>query len=103
MLCVKWAESALYDVDIIIDYLQLQGLPAKKVEAVLDRILFLPKSFAMIPGMGRKGKVKGTREWREEKILCTLVYAVTLSTQRIYILRVAHDDVKFSEQDRYTM
>lgn len=97
MLAVKWAESALHDVDAIIDYLQMQGTPAKELEALLNRILFLPKSFAMLPGMGHRGKVKGTREWREEKILCTLIYIA--SPQSIYMLRVAHDVVKFPEQD----
>lgn len=99
MLAVSWTESALHDADTIAEYFLAKGTPAERVEDFLGYLLSLSKRFTVLPGMGAFGKIRGTREFRDAKSRCRLVYEVTRT--HIHVLRILHDEVGFADQDTF--
>ncbi|CAK7015163.1 MAG: hypothetical protein DELT_02228 [Desulfovibrio sp.] len=99
MLGVSWTESALHDADTIAEYFLAKGTPAERVEDFLGHLLSLSKRFAVLPGMGAFGKIRATREYRDAKSRCLLVYGVT--RVNIHVLRIVHDEVGFADADTF--
>jgi len=81
-----WTRRARADFEQILDYI-LQDNPAAAV-SVLDRIEEAAGSLVEHPGMGRPGRVAGTRELVVAGLPWILPYLIT--GDRIAILRVLH-------------
>lgn len=99
MLGVSWAASALSDMDIIADYFLAKGTPPARVEDLLSYLLSLSKRLMVVYGRGILGKMRGTREYRDARSRCLLVYEVTPTS--INILRILHDEVGFADEDNF--
>lgn len=99
MLGVNWTESALKDADTIVEYFMAQNASRALMEEFLAYLLSLSKRFALLPGMGALGKVQGTREYKDARSRCRLVYEV--SRMHITVLRILHEEVGFADHDTF--
>lgn len=100
MLDVSWTESALHDADTIAEYFLAKGTPVERVEDLLSYLLSLSRRFGVLLGKGSLEKVPGTREYRDARSRCRLVYEVT-PEKYITILRILHDEVGFADEDNF--
>ena len=83
-MSIEWTEWAANDLDSLLDYIEQDDLPtALRVgREIIDAVSRL-ESF---PGMGRPGRIKGTREL--VLVPCALPYVVIyeVSAKSIFIL-----------------
>jgi addiction module RelE/StbE family toxin len=59
-MIVRWTPTALRDMESLHEYVAEDSLPA--AAATVERILSGIEALSRHPGMGRKGRVPGTRE-----------------------------------------
>lgn len=87
-MLIRWREQAERDLDQIIDYL-LDRNPraALSVRRAIQEHLAL---LAMHPGMGRPGRVPGTRELVIARSPHIVAYTVDTFADTVIILRVLH-------------
>jgi len=85
-LQIKWLDLARNDLDSIEDYVAVEN-PDAAVRVVL-RVITAVEILADQPGVGRAGRVEGTRELVLTDIPYTVAYRVKNNT--IEILRVLH-------------
>jgi toxin ParE1/3/4 len=83
---LRWSPRAELDRDEIFDYIEADS-PRNAVE-VDERIEIQVEELLRMPGMGRPGRVKGTRELILRDLPYIAVYA--LRGEMILILRVLH-------------
>lgn len=94
-LHIRWTEKAWEDVDGITDYLLAEHMAFEDVESYVKRIFAAPATLVTLPGVGKPGRMQGTREWRVGNTPYALVYAVRGDS--VYILRVMHGSRQFPE------
>jgi len=83
---VKWTRKALLNLDDAVEY--IAGDNPTAARRVASRIWESSQMLALQPGLGRPGRVKGTREL----VISSLPYILPYSQKgdTIYILRVMH-------------
>jgi len=90
---IRWTEKALDNLDAAVEYIAADNsVAAKKVaQKIWDSVQLLK----MQPGMGRPGRVVGTREL----IIIGLPYVVPYVEQHgiVIILRIMHSSIKWPE------
>ena len=93
-----FAEPAAEDFNALIDYIALDNLVA--AEKVFDVITAAARQLVDFPGMGRPGRVPGTRELPLPSLPYLLVYRVEVDT--VTILAVFHSarDLNRALQER---
>jgi len=91
---VKWTRRALDNLDNAVDYIAADK-PAAAADAAL-KILNAVKMLADQPGMGRLGRVAGTRELIVPNLPFILPYVDKAGT--IVILRVMHTSMKWPKR-----
>jgi toxin ParE1/3/4 len=91
---VKWTRTALVNLNHAIDYIASDNSQAGK--EVAQRIWDIARKLADQPGMGRPGRVPGTRELVVSGLPYILPYVEKNGI--IYILRVLHPSMKWPEE-----
>jgi toxin ParE1/3/4 len=91
---LKWSPRAESDRDEIFDYIEADS-PRNAAE-VDERIEIQVEDLARMPGMGRPGRVKGTRELVLRDLPYIAVYAIRDDT--ILILRILHGARRWPRQ-----
>ena len=83
---VKWTRKALLNLDDAVEF--IAGDNPTAARRVASRIWESSQMLALQPGLGRPGRVKGTREL----VISSLPYILPYSQKgdTIYILRVMH-------------
>ena len=94
---LKWARAASRDLDSVEEYIARDD-PAAAIDTVLD-IIHRVEMLAEHPGMGRPGRVDGTREL----LLPGLPYIVPYihEADTVIILRVIHGAMKWPKRFRH--
>lgn len=90
---LKWTRAASHDLESIERY-----ITRNNPEAAIDTVIEIIRRVEMLedhPGMGRPGRVEGTREF----VLSGLPYVVVYMDERdtVVILRVLHGVMKWPE------
>jgi len=90
---LKWTRAASQDLESVERYISLDN-PDVAIDTVLE-IIRRVETLAEHPGMGRPGRVEGTREL----VLGSLPYVLPYVHQSdtIIVLRVLHGALKWSE------
>lgn len=90
---VEWTDTALGNLDHAVAYIA-QDNPAAAVE-VAQQIWDVTQRLADHPGLGRPGRVEGTREL----VIAGLPYIVpyVVEPNRVVILRVLHGAMQWPE------
>ena len=90
---LKWTRAASQDLESVERYISLDN-PDVAIDTVLE-IIRRVETLAEHPGMGRPGRVEGTREL----VLGSLPYLVPYAHQSdtIIILRLLHGAMKWPE------
>jgi toxin ParE1/3/4 len=83
---VEWSVSALADRIAVFDYIEAESHQA--ATSIDDRIEDAVEALSKMPGMGRPGRVKGTRELVIDRT--PYIAAYRISGSAILILRVLH-------------
>ena len=83
---ILWAQIAENDLDAIEDYIALDK-PQAAIDAI-DTIEAKVQMLKLFPDMGKRGRVRGTRELVAAPLPYVVVYRV--SGDRIEIARVLH-------------
>ncbi len=85
---IAWPSSAREDVHQAFDYVSHDNLPAalRLVEAIRAHVELL----ADHPGLGRPGRVPGTRELVIPRTQYVVAYTVDPDARTVVILRVLH-------------
>lgn len=83
---VKWTKKALFNLDDAINYIASDNPTA--ATKVAKKIWESSQMLALQPGLGRPGRVAGTRELLISNLPFILPY--TRQNDTIYILRVIH-------------
>ncbi|HFD33452.1 MAG TPA: type II toxin-antitoxin system RelE/ParE family toxin [Gammaproteobacteria bacterium] len=88
---IKWLDFARTDLDSIEEYVAMEN-PDAAVRVVLRRGITTVEILADQPGVGRLGRVEGTREL----VLTDIPYTVTyrIKNKTIEVLRVLHQAMK---------
>ncbi len=91
---VNWTHAALDNLDEAVEYIT-QGKPTAAAD-VARRIWDATQRLAEQPGMGRPGRIGGTREL----VIAGLPYIVpyTIEGDQIFILRVVHTSMKWPKR-----
>jgi addiction module RelE/StbE family toxin len=90
-LTVRWTHVALNDLDSAREYVE-QTYPDKKPQT-LARILEAIEKVRVFPNMGKKGSVRGTREFVFADLPFMLIYRPTKSA--IEIIALLHTSRKW--------
>ena len=90
---VKWSRKALLNLDQAVEYIAADN-PTAAAE-VAQRIWDVSQMLAEQPGMGRPGRVKGTRELVISGLPYILPYIEKEAT--VTILRVMHTSMKWPQ------
>jgi toxin ParE1/3/4 len=93
-MVIEWSPSALADRIAIFDYIEAESL--KAAELVEDRIDAAVGSLLSMPGMGRPGRIEGTRELVIDRTPYIAAYRIT--GEIIFILRVLHGAQQWPEE-----
>lgn len=90
---VKWTRKALINLDDAVEYIAGDNPTAARRAA--SRIWDSSQMLALQPGLGRPGRVKGTREL----VISNLPYILPYSQKgdSIYILRVMHTSMMWPD------
>jgi toxin ParE1/3/4 len=88
---VKWSRKALLNLDDAVEYIAADN-PARAAE-VVQRVWTCAQQLADQPGMGRPGRVAGTRELVISGLPNILPYVKKGSA--VIILRVMHASMKW--------
>jgi plasmid stabilization system protein ParE len=88
---IKWTRRALDNLDSAVDYIATDK-PTAAADAAL-KILSAVKMLADQPGMGRPGRVAGTRELVVPSLPYIVPYVEKAGT--VVILRVMHASMKW--------
>ena len=91
---VKWARNALTNLDNAVEYIAGENPTAAR--KVATKIWQSSQMLASQPGLGRPGRVKGTRELVISGYPYILPYC--RKGESIYILRVLHTSMKWPEK-----
>ena len=91
---VKWSRKALINLDMAIEYIAADNPVAAK--DVAQRIWKAAQMLASQPGMGRPGRVTGTRELVISGLPFILPYIERDGA--VIILRVMHTSMKWPEK-----
>jgi addiction module RelE/StbE family toxin len=91
---VEWSVLALADRFAIFDYIEADSLQAAsliddRIEAAVERLLTMP-------GMGRPGRIEGTRELIIDR--APYIAAYRINGETIFILRVLHGAQQWPEE-----
>lgn len=88
---VKWTRKALVDLDKAVEFIAADK-PTASTDVAL-KIWAAAKMIARQPGMGRPGRVPGTREL----VIPSLPYILPYTEQygAVFILRVMHTSMKW--------
>ncbi len=91
---LKWTRAANRDLESVEQYIS-RGNPGAAIDTVLE-IIRRVEMLAEHPGMGRPGRVEGTREL----VLGSLPYVVPYIHQKdtVIVLRVLHSAMKWPER-----
>ena len=90
-MLIKWTEAAERDFDEITEYIA-QDAPVTSAD-VARRIIEAAETLASHPGMGRPGRIMGTRELIVPGLPYILPYKE--KDNAVYILRVMHTSRKW--------
>jgi addiction module RelE/StbE family toxin len=92
-MSIEWTERAANDLDSLMDYIEHDDRGT--AERVGREIIASVSRLQLFPGMGRPGRVKGTREF--VLVPCDLPYVVIyeVGEKSIFILRVLHSAQKW--------
>lgn len=85
-MSIEWTEPATQDVETLVAFI-LQDDP-DTAENVARRIFQTAEQLAALPGLGRPGRVEGTRELLVSRLPYVLVYSDAGNSVRV--LRVLH-------------
>ncbi len=88
---VKWTRKALLNLDYAVEYIAVDNPPA--AQKVAQKVWNTSQLLAAQPGLGRPGKVSGTRELIISGLPYILPYLV--QGENIIILRVLHTSMKW--------
>ena len=91
---VKWTRQALVNLDNAVEFIAADK-PAASTEVAL-KIWNAAKMIARQPGMGRPGRVPGTRELVIPGLPYILPYVE--KDEIVFILRVMHTSMKWPEK-----
>ena len=91
---VKWLRKSLRNLDEEATYIASDD--AKAARLVVERVVGAVASLADQPGLGRPGRVPGTRELIVDKTRYVVPYRVR--SQSIEILRVFHTSRRLPEK-----
>lgn len=94
---VRWSRKTLVNLDMAIEYIAADNPTAAK--DVAQRIWNAVQMLASQPGMGRPGRVAGTRELVIPGLLFILLYVE--KDGAVIILRVMHTSVEWPEKFTY--
>lgn len=94
LMRVKWSRKALLNLDDAVEYIAADN-PAAAAE-VAQRIWDISQILADQPGMGRPGRVAGTRELLIPGLPYILPYIEKAGA--VIILRVIHTSMKWPEK-----
>ena len=86
LIKLRWTETAAADLERIADYLSEHA--PEHVVRIVRAIYTAPVKLVDFPGMGRPGKVDGTRELVLESLPYLVVY--THTGQTIHVVRILH-------------
>ncbi len=91
---LKWTRAASRDLDLVEEYIARDN-PAAAIDTV-RRIIRHVETLAEHPGMGRPGRVEGTREL----VLAGLPYVIPYVHEgdSVIVLRVLHGAMKWSKR-----
>ena len=91
---VKWSRKALLNLELAVEYIAADNPPA--ASDVAQRIWDASQLLADQPGIGRPGRVRGTREL----VISGLPYVLPYLEQRdaVVILRVIHTSMKWPKK-----
>ena len=90
-MLIKWAKAAERDFDKAVEYIA-QDAPMAATD-VARRIIEAAEKLASHPGMGRPGRIKGTRELIVPGLPFILPYKEKANA--VFILRVLHTSRKW--------
>ena len=91
---VKWSRKALLNLDYAVEYIAADN--PKAAAEVAQRIWDISQMLADQPGMGRPGRVAGTRELVISGLPYILPYIEKADT--VIILRVMHSSMKWPKK-----
>ncbi|MFP5257454.1 MAG: type II toxin-antitoxin system RelE/ParE family toxin [Acidobacteriota bacterium] len=87
-MSIEWTERAADDLDRLVEYIEQDDRPA--AGQVGREILAAVSRLESFPGMGRPGRVQGTRELVLVPRALPYVVVYEVSGESIFILRVLH-------------
>lgn len=90
---VKWTDAALDNLDQAVEYIARDKPMA--AAHVAGKILDATQRLAEHPGIGREGRVTGTREL----VIAGTPYVVpyTIQGDKVFILRIIHSSMKWPD------
>lgn len=92
---IKWTEIASQDLDSIHDYI-VQENPTAAVDVVLHIMKSVEDIIPQNTGIGRVGRVFGTRELVITK--CPYIVPYRIINNEIEVIRVIHTSMKWPDQ-----